>query len=126
MRFAIPLTLIGCFSMIVSRAEGQGFWPMHDDLKPVFRFNNPRTAVQLLTVRPREEDPNAMREFRSEGVAFYVQVQPSEGMAPLFRFLKPTGGYFFSTSRRAGEAIGARLEGPLGFISPQPRRGLVA
>jgi hypothetical protein len=63
--------------------------------------------------------------YQLDGVGFRVLDREYKDSVPLYRFANPAGRHFLHTDRSAGGAEGVRLEGPIGYVDPQPRPGTV-
>jgi hypothetical protein len=76
-------------------------------------------------------DPNEARRvteagaYRLDGVGFYVLDREYKDSVPLYRFSTPAGRHFLHIDRSGGGVEGARLEGAIGYVDPQPRQGTV-
>jgi hypothetical protein len=96
--------------------------PGRSGWQTVYRYFNPTTGDQLLSVNPRAEDPYSMTSYVDDGT-FMISTQGGPGKIPLYRFADPNGMHSFTTSRHAGGY--AHLEGALGYIDARQTHGAV-
>jgi hypothetical protein len=94
--------------------------------KSVYRLSGVNVTDHLYTTEANEmrrlTDSNT---YRLDGVSFYVLDQEYKDSVPLYRFGTAAGRHFLHTDRAAANAEGVKLEGPIGYVDPQPRPGTV-
>jgi len=92
----------------------------------VYRLIETNGQDYLFSTDPNEANTLVQRgTYRYEGPAFGVLDQNYAGTVPLFRFGTANGRHFLSTDANAGVTSGARNEGPIGYVDPQPRANSV-
>jgi hypothetical protein len=92
----------------------------------VYRLSGVSVADHLYTTDADEARRVAAEgAYHLDGVGFYVLNKEYKDSVPLYRFITPAGKHYLSTGHSAGVAMGARLEGPIGWVDPQPRQGSV-
>ena len=81
--------------------------------RPLFRFWSDRYRGHFFTISEAERDniiANLARDWRYEGVAYYVIASPVSGAVPVFRFWSPLyKHHFFTISEAEKDSIIAKL-----------------